>query len=33
LKVHVLEASGKFVKIRLPNGLEGWTEKEGISTI
>ncbi len=29
LKVRVMEESGKFVRIRLPNGLEGWTEKEG----
>jgi tetratricopeptide (TPR) repeat protein len=33
LKVRLLETSGKFVKIRLPNGLEGWTEKDGIVEI
>jgi hypothetical protein len=33
LKVRVLEASGKYIRIRLPNGLEGWADREGISTI
>jgi hypothetical protein len=33
LKVRVLEASGKFVRIRLPNGLEGWTEREGVADL
>ena len=33
LKVRLLESSGKFVKIRLPNGLEGWTEREGVVEI
>lgn len=33
LKVRLLESSGKFVRIRLPNGLEGWTEKEGLAEI
>ncbi|MGQ0508703.1 MAG: SH3 domain-containing protein [Myxococcaceae bacterium] len=33
LKVRVLEASGRYVKIRLPNGLEGWAEKEGVAAI
>jgi len=33
LKVRVLEASGRYVRIRLPNGLEGWADREGISTI
>jgi len=32
-KVRVLDESGGFVKIRLPNGLEGWTEREGLSRI
>ncbi len=27
LKVRLVEESGNFVRIRLPNGLEGWTEK------
>jgi hypothetical protein len=30
LKVRVMEESGKFVRIRLPNNLEGWTEREGV---
>lgn len=30
LKVRIMETSGKFVRIRLPNALEGWTEKEGV---
>jgi hypothetical protein len=33
LKVRVLEAEGRFVRIRLPNGLVGWAEKEGIAEI
>jgi tetratricopeptide (TPR) repeat protein len=33
LKVRVLESSGKFVRIRLPNGLEGWTERDGVADI
>jgi hypothetical protein len=33
LKVRVLEASGRYVKIRLPNGLEGWAARESISSI
>ena len=33
LKVRVLEGSGKFVRIRLPNGLEGWTEREGVADL
>jgi tetratricopeptide (TPR) repeat protein len=33
LKVRLLEQSGKYVKIRLPNGLEGWTEREGLAEI
>ncbi|MHB8872728.1 MAG: SH3 domain-containing protein [Myxococcaceae bacterium] len=33
LKVRVLEASDKFVRIRLPNGLEGWTEREGVADL
>ncbi|MBK7858246.1 MAG: SH3 domain-containing protein [Archangiaceae bacterium] len=30
LKVRVMEESGKFVRIRLSNNLEGWTEREGV---
>lgn len=33
LKVQLLEESGKFVRIRLPNGLEGWTEKEAVASL
>ncbi|MGV3625769.1 MAG: SH3 domain-containing protein [Archangium sp.] len=30
LKVRIMETSGRFVRVRLPNALEGWTEKEGV---
>jgi hypothetical protein len=33
LKVRVLDAEGSFVRIRLPNGLLGWAEKDGIAEI
>lgn len=33
LKVRLLQTDGRFVQIRLPNGLVGWTEKEGIAEI
>ncbi len=33
LKLRLLEHSGKFVKVRLPNGLEGWTEASGVAEI
>lgn len=33
LKVRLIEDSGPFVKIRLPNGLEGWTEKKGVAAL
>lgn len=33
LKVRVVEESGKFVRVRLPNGLEGWTEREGVAAL
>jgi len=33
LKVRVLESSGKFVRIRLSNGKEGWTERAGVADI
>ncbi|WP_342375635.1 tetratricopeptide repeat protein [Myxococcus stipitatus] len=33
LKVRLLEDSGRFVRIRLPNGLEGWAERDGIARI
>ncbi|RJS25757.1 SH3 domain-containing protein [Corallococcus sp. H22C18031201] len=33
LKVQTLDESGRFVRIRLPNGLEGWAEREGVADI
>jgi len=33
LKLRLLERSGKYVKVRLPNGLEGWTELNGLAEI
>ncbi|WP_224365310.1 tetratricopeptide repeat protein [Hyalangium versicolor] len=33
LKVRVLEDTGRYVRIRLPNGLEGWTERDGVAEI
>jgi tetratricopeptide (TPR) repeat protein len=33
LKVRLLDREGKFVRVRLPNGLEGWTESGGIAGI
>ncbi len=33
LKVRLLEDTGRFVRIRLPNGLEGWTDREGVAEI
>jgi tetratricopeptide (TPR) repeat protein len=33
LKVRLLEETGRFVRIRLPNGLEGWTDRDGVSEI
>jgi tetratricopeptide (TPR) repeat protein len=33
LKVRIMEESGKFVRIRLPNNLEGWTEREGVAAL
>lgn len=30
LKVRIMETSGRYVRVRLPNALEGWTEKEGL---
>lgn len=33
LKVRVMEESGKFTRIRLPNGLEGWTERQGVTPL
>ncbi len=33
LKVRVMEETGRYVRIRLPNALEGWTEKEGLAEL
>lgn len=33
LKVRVMEESGKFTRVRLPNGLEGWTERQGVTPL
>ena len=33
LKVRLMEETGRYVRIRLPNGLEGWAEREGVSEI
>ena len=33
LKVRVLDSAGAFVKIRLPNGLEGWAGRTGVESI
>ncbi|HZI08783.1 MAG TPA: tetratricopeptide repeat protein [Myxococcus sp.] len=33
LKVRVMEDTGRFVRIRLPNGIEGWAEREGVADI
>ena len=30
LKVRVMETSGKFARVRLPNSLEGWADKESL---
>lgn len=33
LKVRLVEESGRFARIRLPNGLEGWTERAGVTQL
>ncbi len=33
LKVRLMEESGKFARIRLPNGLEGWTQIDGVTQL
>ncbi|MET0400992.1 MAG: SH3 domain-containing protein [Cystobacter sp.] len=33
LKVRVMEDTGRYVRIRLPNGLEGWAERDGVAEI
>ena len=30
LKVRIAEESGKFTRVRLPNGLEGWVERSNV---
>jgi hypothetical protein len=33
LRVRLLDQAGEFVRVRLPNGLEGWMEKSGVVAI
>ena len=33
LKVRLLEHAGDFVRIRLPNGLEGWTHRDTLAEL
>jgi hypothetical protein len=33
LKVQMLEETGRYVRIRLPNGLEGWADRDGVAEI
>lgn len=33
LKVRVMETSGRYVRVRLPNALEGWTELQGLEAL
>lgn len=33
LKVRVFETSGRYVRIRLPNGLEGWTQADAVAPL
>jgi hypothetical protein len=33
LKVRIIDESGKFFRIRLPNGLEGWADREGVRSL
>lgn len=33
LKLRIMETSGLYVRVRLPNALEGWTEKEGLVSL
>ena len=33
LKLRIMETSGRYVRVRLPNALEGWTEKEGLVSL
>ena len=33
VKLRMLDRSGDFVRVRLPNGLEGWTDPAGVSPL
>jgi hypothetical protein len=33
LKVRLMEETGHYVRIRLPNGLEGWADRDGVAEI
>lgn len=33
LKVRIMETSGRYARVRLPNALEGWTEKESLVSL
>ncbi|MFO0594281.1 MAG: tetratricopeptide repeat protein [Myxococcaceae bacterium] len=33
LKVRIMEVSGRYARVRLPNALEGWTERESVETL
>lgn len=33
LKVRLFETSGNYVRIRLPNGLEGWTQADAVARL
>ena len=33
LKVRLLAEAGRYVRLRLPNGLEGWAEREGVEPL
>jgi hypothetical protein len=33
LKIKLLGRSGDYVRIQLPNGLEGWTERKAVTAI
>ncbi len=33
VKLRMLDRSGDFVRVRLPNGLEGWTDPTGVSPL
>ena len=33
VKLRMLDRSGDFVRVRLPNGLEGWTDPSGVSPL